>query len=207
ESNKSEGFSDDFIQTVTEELVGAVVNGQGFGVRIQITPATLATQIGLTKQLQATAFDQANVSLPGVGFIWKSTDSGVAQVTQDGTVTGIAPGTANVTASAFGLTSNAVQITVNDVRILSLPTNDIIYDKIRQKIYASIPSSASNNPNTITIIDPVSQNIGPSLAVGNNPAKLAISDDGQFLYVGLDGEGAVRRVNLASFSADLKFFL
>jgi len=194
-------------ETVTEELEAYVVDGQGAGIRIQVTPTSLTTQPTLTKPLQATAFDQSNTPVAGVIFLWHSTNTAIAQVAQDGTVTGIAPGTANVTASAFGLTSNAVQITVNDIRILSLATNDIIYDKSRQKIYASIPSTATSHPNSITVIDPVTGNIGPSLAVGSEPTKLAISDDGQFLYVGLDGEGAVRRVILSTFTADIKFSL
>jgi hypothetical protein len=194
-------------ETITEELEAYVVDGQGAGIRIQVTPSSLTTQPTLTKPLQATAFDQSNTPVAGVIFLWHSTNTAIAQVAQDGIVTGIAPGTANVTASAFGLTSNAVQITVNDIRILSLATNDIIYDNSRQKIYASIPSTSTSNPNSLTVIDPVTGNIGPSLAVGSEPTKLAISDDGQFLYVGLNGEGAVRRVILSTFTADIKFSL
>jgi len=194
-------------ETITEELEAYVVDGKGGGIRIQVTPTSMATQLNVTKPLQAAAYDQSNTPISGVAFLWNSTNTAIAQVAQDGTVTGIAPGTAKVTASAFGLTSNAVQITVNDIRILSLATNDIIYDKFRQKIYASTPNTAPNNPNSIIIVDPVTGNIGPSLAVGSEPTKLAISDDGQFLYVGLDGEGAVRRVILSSFTADLKFSL
>jgi hypothetical protein len=88
-----------------------------------------------------------------------------------------------------------------------LTTNDIIYDKLRQRIYASIPSTATSNPNSITVVDPVTLSTGPSVPVGSEPNKLAISDDGQILYVGLDGEGAVQQVNLSSFTAGLKFSL
>jgi hypothetical protein len=194
-------------ETVTEVLAAYVADGQGGGIRIQVTPTSLTTQVNFTKPLQATAFDQTNTPIPGVVFTWTSTNTGIAQVGQDGTVTGIAPGTASVTASADGFTSNTVQVTVNDVRILSLTTNGIIYDKFRQKIYASIPSTATSNPNSITVIDPVTLSIGPSVPVGSEPTKLAISDDGQVLYVGLDGEGAVQQVSLSSFTAGPKFSL
>jgi hypothetical protein len=90
---------------------------------------------------------------------------------------------------------------VNEVKTLALATNDIIYDKGTGKIYASIPG----NPGSITAIDPVTGTTGASVVVGNQPNKLAISDDNQFLYVGLDGESAVRRVTLSTFTADLKF--
>jgi len=90
---------------------------------------------------------------------------------------------------------------LNEVSTLSLTTNDLVYDKVSGRIYASIPGT----PGSITIIDPVTGTIGASVVVGNQPNKLAISDDGQFLYVGLDGESAVRRITLSSFTADLKF--
>src|SRR5262249_24513857 len=153
-------------------------------------------------------FDQSNTPISGIAFTWVSSNPDIAQVAQNGTVTGIAPGTTNVTAAADGLTSNAVQVAVNDSRLLfPLATNDIIYDAFRQKIYASIPSRSTSNPNTVTVIDPVTGNIGVSLPVGSEPAKLAISDDGQILYVGLDGEAAVRQVNLSTFTAGQKFSL
>src|SRR5215831_20205139 len=194
-------------ETITEVLASYVADGQGGGIRIQVTPNSLTTQPTLTKSLQASAFDQSNAPISGVVFTWTSTNTGVAQVAQDGRVTGITPGTANVTASADGFTSNVVQVTVNDIRIPSLTTNDLIYDKFRQRIYASIPSTATSNPNSITVIDPVTLNVGPSVPVGSQPTKLAISDDGQVLYVGLDGEGAVQQVNLSSFTAGPKFSL
>jgi DNA-binding beta-propeller fold protein YncE len=86
---------------------------------------------------------------------------------------------------------------------LSLATNDIIYDPNTRKIYASTPGS----PGTIVQIDPVTRTVGPSIPVGNEPKKLALSDNGQYLYIGLDGEGAVQRVDLLSQTPGPKFSL
>lgn len=86
---------------------------------------------------------------------------------------------------------------------LALATNDIIYDPTTKKIYASIPG----NPGSIRSIDPATGDIGPPIQVGNEPLKLAISNNGQYLYVGLDGEGAVQRVDLTTQTAGLKFSL
>lgn len=88
-----------------------------------------------------------------------------------------------------------------------LQVNDIIYDPVRGTIYASIPGSAGPNGNTITKIDPVTGATGPSIFVGSEPGELAISDDAQFLYVSLDGAASVRRVDLATFTADIQFSL
>jgi hypothetical protein len=86
---------------------------------------------------------------------------------------------------------------------VSLATNDIIYDPNSKMIYASTPGT----PGTITPIDPTNGTIGTPIPVGNEPKKLARSDDGQYLYVGLDGEGAVQRVDLATQALGPKFVL
>ena len=93
------------------------------------------------------------------------------------------------------------------VRQIPLPTRDIAFDRVSGKIYASVPSSGGSLGNTITVIDPATGVVGPSVFVGSEPGKIAISDDGQFLYVALDGAAAVRRVSLATLTADLQFGL
>lgn len=194
-------------ETVTEELVGAVVNGQGRGLRIEVTPTSSSVILGGSRQLAAVLFDQNNSPVPGFSFVWTSNNPAVATVDPNGLVTGLTEGLANITASVVGITSNGASVKVNDVRLVTLATNDLIYDKASQKIYASVPSSAGSIGNSITSIDPVTGSIGSSVTVGSEPTKLAISDNGQFLYVGLDGTGAVRRFNLASQTAELQFSL
>jgi hypothetical protein len=87
----------------------------------------------------------------------------------------------------------------SQIRKIQLATKDIAYDAVRNRIYASIPG----NPGQVIIIDPATGTTGPSINVGNEPNKLAISHNAQFLYVGLDGEAAIRRIDLASFTPDL----
>lgn len=95
-----------------------------------------------------------------------------------------------------------------DIQVVELQTNDIIYDPIRDKIYASVPSSDdASRANTITTINPNTGEIEASVFVGSEPDVLAISDDGQYLYVGLDGAAAVRRYDIAARSAGLQFSL
>ena len=93
------------------------------------------------------------------------------------------------------------------VRTVSLLANDLAYDATRQRIYASVPSSVGIGGNTITVIDPATGAIGPSVFVGSEPGPLALSDDGQYLYVGLNGAPAVRRVDLQTFTATQQFGL
>src|SRR3954447_23381520 len=69
---------------------------------------------------------------------------------------------------------------------LSLPTNDLVYDERSRRLYAPIPSRAGELGNRIAAIDPASGAILASVFVGSEPDKLALSRDGDYLYVGLD---------------------
>src|SRR5262249_40994196 len=94
-----------------------------------------------------------------------------------------------------------------DIRTISLQVNDMVYDPYSRLIYASVPSAAGMNGNSIALIDPVTANVGPYIFIGSEPNKLALSDDGKYLYVGLDGVAGVRRLNLATRAPDPIFQL
>lgn len=90
-------------------------------------------------------------------------------------------------------------------REVALRGNDIVYDPGTQKIFASVSSIAGAGGNSITPIDVNDATVGTSVFVGSEPNKLARSNNGQFLYVGLDGAAAVRRFDIASQTAGLQF--
>ena len=91
---------------------------------------------------------------------------------------------------------------------LELPINDIVYNAKDGLIYASIPGDAGQNlGNTIGAIDPTTGVLEKTIFVGSEPNRLALSDDGNQLFVGLDGAGAVRRVDLTSGTAAEQFSL
>ena len=48
------------------------------------------------------------------------------------------------------------------------------------------------------------QKLIDSVNVGSDPGKLALADDGSYLYVALDGASKVIRINLATFAVDLE---
>jgi len=194
-------------ETVSEELTGYIVNGHGNGIHIEITPHSPSIGIGGKVQFNAVAYDKLNSPFPELTFTWNSNNQSVATIDSNGLAIGITPGITNITASSADIISNSVILTVNDYRVISLVTNDIIYDPLSKKIYASIPSRAGAIGNSITVIDPETGSIGPSIFVGSEPNKLAISDNGQFLYVALDGAAAVRRFNISTQAAELQFSL
>jgi hypothetical protein len=94
-----------------------------------------------------------------------------------------------------------------DVSHISLATNDIIYEPVSGKIYASTPSTAGAAGNSIVPIAVPSGAVGAPVFMGSEPTKLAASDDGQFIYVGLNGASAVRRYNVTAHTAGLQFAL
>jgi uncharacterized protein (TIGR03437 family) len=90
---------------------------------------------------------------------------------------------------------------------IGLSAKSLVYDKTRGILYASVPSSQGSLGNRVVPIDPNTGVLGQAIFVGSEPGKMAISDDGAYLYVALDGSAAVRRVDLGSQTADLQFVL
>jgi hypothetical protein len=73
------------------------------------------------------------------------------------------------------------------------PVNDVVYDSVRNVLYASIPSSAGSPlGNTIATIDPETGALLDSIFVGSEPNKLGISADASHVFVGIDGARSVR---------------
>jgi hypothetical protein len=82
--------------------------------------------------------------------------------------------------------------------------NDIVWDPRRGLIYLAIGSGGPVNPNTVLAFDPVAGTITKAVFAGSEPWRLAISDDGQYLYVGLAGADAIQRLILPQLALDVK---
>ena len=75
----------------------------------------------------------------------------------------------------------------------SLSANDIVYDRRRDVIYASIGSSAGvPNGNSIVTLDPETLEVLDHIFVGSEPNLLAISNDSSRVYIHLEGASAIR---------------
>jgi hypothetical protein len=82
------------------------------------------------------------------------------------------------------------------VNQLNLPANDLVYNQSNQTIYASVPSFAGANGNSITPVNPQTGALGPSVFVGSEPNRLALASDGSTLHISLDGAAAIRRFDI-----------
>ena len=124
-------------------------------------------------------------------------------------------GTARITVRNPGVAtvSNAVDFTVRTLgaptvtsqRTVSQPANDVVWDGRAGLLYASVPSTGGTYGNSVVAIDPMTGVVTKSAFVGSEPEMLAVSDDGQYVYVALRGASSVRRVKLATFTAELEF--
>jgi trimeric autotransporter adhesin len=91
--------------------------------------------------------------------------------------------------------------------VVSQLTNDLVWDATHQLIYLSVPSLASSNGNTVAALNPTNGDIQSSQFAGSEPDVLAISDDDQYLYAGLDGASSVQRFVLPGLSPDIDYSL
>jgi len=86
-----------------------------------------------------------------------------------------------------------------------LPANNLVYSPATQALHASVPGSAGANGNSITKIIPETGEVGPSVFVGSEPGRIALSSDGQSLWVRLNGANAFRRFDILTQTSGLQF--
>ena len=75
---------------------------------VTVTPATPTIAAGATQAMTAVARDGDGVIVPGVTLFWASSNQAVALVSQAGVATGVAGGSATITAIAKGTPGSAV---------------------------------------------------------------------------------------------------
>ena len=106
---------------------------------------------------------------------------------------------------APGGQSNSVPLVV--FQALPISAASLVYNATTGMLYASIPSSATANANTVLPINPLTGATGTPIPVGNNPGKLAVSSDGAYLFVGLNGDHTLQRINLSTSQVERTFAL
>ena len=87
---------------------------------VSLTPLVASTQVGQTQQYTATARDVNGNVVPNVIVTWMSDNLAVASINSAGLASGLAPGTAAITASAEGVTSAGVQLQVTQSTVNSI---------------------------------------------------------------------------------------
>lgn len=121
---------------------------------VEITSADSKTSIDPDEELQLTAtVVPNNASYPDV--TWLSSDDDIATVSDNGVVTGIAPGSATITATADGV-DGTFSLTVNTIPVQSISIKgegSIEIGRISQLTCEFTPTSATNKNVTWTTSD------------------------------------------------------
>jgi hypothetical protein len=90
------------------------------------------------------------------------------------------------------------------VQTIPLQLFEMYRSSVNQRIYATSPSYAATNPNSLLVINPATASVETvvPLGTGTGVTNLALSDDGQYAYVYEDVPMQVVRVNLSTMSVD-----
>ena len=133
-----EGISDTATITVVPPAVASV----------QVTPATATMEAGMGLALTATLRDARGNTLTGRPVLWTSSDEAVAVVeSDDGEVSGVAPGTATITATSEGQSGTAaitvVPPAVASVEVTPATASTVVGSTVQ---LTATPKSANGTP-------------------------------------------------------------
>lgn len=200
----------------------APAGGTGSGTFQVITPAPTLSSVSPVSITAGTSpspivltgsnfMSGAKVEWNGVAISTTYVNSGELEATPT-TAELATPGIVQLSVQnpAPGVLSGAVTFDVTypvTITVLDLPANDLVWDPFAQLIYASMPSSYGENGNTIAVINPSTGVVTGYHFAGSEPTKLALSATSNYLYVGLNGNGSVERLNLPAFTKDIEVSL
>jgi uncharacterized protein (TIGR03437 family) len=85
---------------------------------------------------------------------------------------------------------------------LTIEAQNMVWEPTSGRFYVSVGPGDPNWPSSIAIVNPNTAQVEDSIPVGDNPGALAVSNDGQYLYVALNAKGTVRRFHLPSHTPD-----
>jgi hypothetical protein len=128
--------------------------------------------------------------------------AGTAQITV------VNPAPAGGTSASLPFVVRSVPVTTaTSATTVRLEGNDLAWDSPTNRLYLSIRSTAALDANSIVAVDPTTGTITGRVFVGSNPSRIERTRDGQYLYVGLNGASAVRRVTISPLTAGLQWSL
>ena len=90
-------------------------------------------------------------------------------------------------------------LTFSIYQAVSLQANSIAFDPFTRKLYASIPSTATGvTGNSLVSVDPFTGAVGTPVSIGSEPNRLAETDDGNYMWIGVDGAASLAKFNLVT---------
>ncbi len=206
-------------------------------ISLAVTPANPSIVLVQTQQFTATGhFRGGSTQNLTASVVWGSSAPGVATINAAGLASSVSPGSTTIVAtlvtatpfgSATGVTpgtpiinrppmspiSGSTTLTVTaaaapaNLSVLNLEGSDLIWNPSQQKLYVAVPSAASVNGGTVTVVDPIAGSIIGAQQLSSAPSGLAISDDSQYLYAVVSGGSAIQRLILPALTPDIQWSL
>jgi hypothetical protein len=112
-----------------------------------------------------------------------------------------------VAAGACLLAVPAVEAASLSPIVVTMPAQDLVYSKLDDAVYASLPNSSALNPNSLTPINPYTGALGSPVAIGFEPRHLAVSSDGVTLYAVFSNNFGYRPYNVVTQTVNAPFVL
>ena len=177
---------------------------------------------GLSTQLVPAGVGQTQFQVNGFGFLPSSIVqlNGVPQQTtyQSETSLQATLAASSIPANAYGEIAVTVvtpapgggqsaPYTLTEFQTIAIQSAFLVYEPVGKQLYASIPAASTTSPNTVLPINPVSATAGTPITVGNDPGVLAVSSDGTYLYVALNADHTIQRINLSTLAIERTFAL
>ena len=174
----------------------------------------------LNSQLVQAGAAGTNLSVRGYGFLPSSIVEvgGVPQPTtyDSDTALGATLAASSIPANSYGELAVTVvtpapgggtsaPYTLTEFQLISAANVFMIYEPVSKQLFTSTPAAATANPNTVVPINPVTATVGTPIPVGNDPGVLAASADGKYLYVGLNADHTIQRINLSTSAIERTF--
>lgn len=88
---------------------------------------------------------------------------------------------------------------------ITLQTNEFLYNPYTDRIYAVVSSEDPNFPNSLSIINPVTSTIENTFILDAPATTMAISNDGEYIYLGFLDLPVVKRFSISTESFDMEF--
>jgi hypothetical protein len=88
--------------------------------------------------------------------------------------------------------------------VLPLAARHLAFDPVSKRLFATVGGGVAAavggppNANSLVVLDPERTRVVSSSPVGTQPTALGLSDDGSTAWVGVDGAGTVRKVDLTT---------